>query len=238
MEYKRCSSCISGSGALIEYYQPGQLSPGVYLPATGCVWTEVARDYLHRLGQYYVVGGIISPVHDTYGKKDLASAKHRCTMADLALLSSDWIRPFLDIIKLLQGSKNVLLSPCSSPAQKSNPSSTWEVGEAAQVKDCPVGLESWESEQPGWLETRKVLAHHQQQLLSHPISTVPPSCTNNKCLFDQPFAENDYVTFNNNLNNNSAPPQLKLLCGADLLESFSVPGLWKDEDVSPLWSDL
>jgi nicotinamide mononucleotide adenylyltransferase len=26
--------------------------------------------------------------------------------------------------------------------------------------------------------------------------------------------------------------QLKLLCGADLLESFSVPGLWKDEDVS------
>ena len=24
---------------------------------------------------------------------------------------------------------------------------------------------------------------------------------------------------------------LKLLCGADLLESFAVPGLWKDEDV-------
>ncbi|UYV72433.1 SUCLG2 [Cordylochernes scorpioides] len=27
MEYKRCSSCIPGSGALTEYYQPGQLSP-------------------------------------------------------------------------------------------------------------------------------------------------------------------------------------------------------------------
>jgi hypothetical protein len=25
---------------------------------------------------------------------------------------------------------------------------------------------------------------------------------------------------------------LKLLCGADLIESFAVPGLWKDEDVS------
>lgn len=24
---------------------------------------------------------------------------------------------------------------------------------------------------------------------------------------------------------------LKLLCGADLIESFAVPGLWKDEDV-------
>ncbi|UYV76919.1 hypothetical protein LAZ67_14002399 [Cordylochernes scorpioides] len=27
MEYKRCSSCIPGSGALTGYYQPGQLSP-------------------------------------------------------------------------------------------------------------------------------------------------------------------------------------------------------------------
>lgn len=26
--------------------------------------------------------------------------------------------------------------------------------------------------------------------------------------------------------------KLKLLCGADLLESFAVPGLWKDEDVN------
>lgn len=28
------------------------------------------------------------------------------------------------------------------------------------------------------------------------------------------------------------PPLLKLLCGADLLESFGTPGLWADEDVS------
>lgn len=26
--------------------------------------------------------------------------------------------------------------------------------------------------------------------------------------------------------------QVKLLCGADLLESFATPGLWADEDVS------
>ncbi|UYV81024.1 K02A2.6-like [Cordylochernes scorpioides] len=30
MEYKRCSSCIPGSGALTGYYQPGQLSPGFF----------------------------------------------------------------------------------------------------------------------------------------------------------------------------------------------------------------
>lgn len=27
-------------------------------------------------------------------------------------------------------------------------------------------------------------------------------------------------------------PNIKLLCGADLLESFAVPGLWEEEDVS------
>lgn len=30
-----------------------------------------------------------------------------------------------------------------------------------------------------------------------------------------------------------SPVVVKLLCGADLLESFAVPNLWKDEDVSP-----
>jgi hypothetical protein len=28
------------------------------------------------------------------------------------------------------------------------------------------------------------------------------------------------------------PVQVKLLCGADLLESFGTPGLWADDDVS------
>ena len=31
--------------------------------------------------------------------------------------------------------------------------------------------------------------------------------------------------------NEGGPIQLKLLCGADLLESFATPGLWKGEDV-------
>ena len=37
---------------------------------------------------------------------------------------------------------------------------------------------------------------------------------------------------NINMNmNEGGPIQLKLLCGADLLESFATPGLWKGEDV-------
>ncbi|XP_004003929.2 nicotinamide/nicotinic acid mononucleotide adenylyltransferase 3 [Ovis aries] len=53
---------------------------------------EVARDHLHQTGRYRVIGGIISPVNDNYGKKDLVSARHRVAMARLALQTSDWIR--------------------------------------------------------------------------------------------------------------------------------------------------
>lgn len=44
------------------------------------------------LGRYQVVQGIISPVNDHYGKKDLAPSHHRVAMARLALQTSDWIR--------------------------------------------------------------------------------------------------------------------------------------------------
>lgn len=62
------------------------------------------------LGMYQVIEGIISPVNDSYGKKDLVASHHRVAMARLALQTSDWIR-----------------------------------------------VDSWESEQPQWMETVKVL---------------------------------------------------------------------------------
>lgn len=34
--------------------------------------------------------------------------------------------------------------------------------------------------------------------------------------------------------NRSEIPQLKLLCGADVLQSFSVPNLWKKEDIAEI----
>ncbi|XP_013361738.1 PREDICTED: nicotinamide/nicotinic acid mononucleotide adenylyltransferase 3 isoform X3 [Chinchilla lanigera] len=79
---------------------------------------EVARDHLHQTGMYQVIEGIISPVNDNYGKKDLVPSHHRVAMARLALQTSDWIR-----------------------------------------------VDSWESEQTQWMETVKVLRHHQSQLL-------------------------------------------------------------------------
>ncbi|KAF6075323.1 nicotinamide nucleotide adenylyltransferase 2 [Phyllostomus discolor] len=53
---------------------------------------ERARDYLHKTGRFIVIGGIISPVHDSYGKQGLVSSRHRLVMCQLAVQNSDWIR--------------------------------------------------------------------------------------------------------------------------------------------------
>lgn len=52
---------------------------------------ELARDHLQKLG-VEVLFGLVSPVHDGYGKKDLVSSTHRIAMLRLALQDSDWIR--------------------------------------------------------------------------------------------------------------------------------------------------
>jgi len=51
---------------------------------------ETARDSLIDIG-YNVVKGIISPVSDHYGKKDLVAAEHRLEMCKLAVSTSKWI---------------------------------------------------------------------------------------------------------------------------------------------------
>ncbi|XP_019870564.2 nicotinamide/nicotinic acid mononucleotide adenylyltransferase 3 isoform X2 [Aethina tumida] len=53
---------------------------------------EIARDHLHRMGTYQVIGGIISPVHDAYGKKELQCYTHRLAMTKLALQDLDWVK--------------------------------------------------------------------------------------------------------------------------------------------------
>ncbi len=45
------------------------------------------------------------------------------------------------------------------------------------------------------------------------------------------FAESSDNNLQNHVQSGDSPVQLKLLCGADLLESFAVPGLWKEPDV-------
>ncbi|XP_065079021.1 uncharacterized protein LOC135702003 isoform X1 [Ochlerotatus camptorhynchus] len=136
---------------------------------------EIARDHFEQMGTAHVVGGVISPVHDSYGKNGLVTATHRCTMIKIGLQSSDWIR-----------------------------------------------LSEWETQQEEWTRTRLTLQYHQNFV-------------------------NSYLKDSNNRNDQHIPSwipeglkktaghvQMKLLCGADLLESFATPGLWKDEDIEAI----
>lgn len=52
----------------------------------------IMTEFFFSLGQYDVVGGIVSPVSDGYGKQGLVLAKHRIAMTKLALQSSDWVK--------------------------------------------------------------------------------------------------------------------------------------------------
>ncbi|XP_050925718.1 nicotinamide/nicotinic acid mononucleotide adenylyltransferase 1 [Lates calcarifer] len=129
---------------------------------------ELAKDHMHSTGQYQVVGGIVSPVSDGYGKQGLVLAKHRIAMAKLALQSSNW-----------------------------------------------VTVDEWESQQPDWTETVVTMRYHYGRILKE--------------------YEQSTGTHNNSSSNttplSSISPQLKLLCGADFLDTFKVPGLWLDEHV-------
>lgn len=44
------------------------------------------------MGNCTVIGGIISPVHDGYGKNELISSTHRVEMVKLALQNHDWVK--------------------------------------------------------------------------------------------------------------------------------------------------
>uniref|UniRef100_A0A3B3XKB9 Nicotinamide-nucleotide adenylyltransferase n=1 Tax=Poecilia mexicana TaxID=48701 RepID=A0A3B3XKB9_9TELE len=114
-------------------------------------------------GRFEVVGGIVSPVSDGYGKQGLVPAKHRISMAKLALQSSNW-----------------------------------------------VTVDEWESQQPDWTETVVTMRYKTHLLYAFTVS------------FPLRFAVNRPL------------PQLKLLCGADFLSSFKIPGLWLDDHVEEL----
>jgi len=133
------------------------------------------------MGTHVVVGGVISPVHDAYAKKELASATHRCTMLRLALQNSDWIR-----------------------------------------------LSTWETRQNCWTKTRVCLQHH-QNLLNSMLSN------SNDIKHHLQIEDTDWIPENVKNSSDNTPIQVKLLCGADLLESFGICGLWQEEDVSYIY---
>ncbi|KAL5282918.1 NMNAT1 family protein [Megaselia abdita] len=135
---------------------------------------EIAKDYFKIHQSHEVIGGIVSPTHDSYGKKGLVNGKHRLTMLSLGLRSSNWIK-----------------------------------------------LSDWEINQCHWNRTKVVLEYHQNALNNFINSrNIDDECVENEHLWfpHKSLLQKDLI-------------KIKLLCGADLLESFAIPGLWKEEDV-------
>ncbi|RMB91567.1 hypothetical protein DUI87_31796 [Hirundo rustica rustica] len=86
-----------------------------------------------------------------------------------------------------------------------------------------VEVDDWESCQSEWLETLKVLRYHHQKLLSADVTNslqdaVPITKLGRKRKQEP----------------NRRVPQVKLLCGSDMLESFGIPNLWKLEDITEI----
>uniref|UniRef100_A0A3B3S386 Nicotinamide-nucleotide adenylyltransferase n=1 Tax=Paramormyrops kingsleyae TaxID=1676925 RepID=A0A3B3S386_9TELE len=113
-----------------------------------------------------------------------------------------------------------------------------EMAKLAAESSSWIGVDTWESRQANWLETVKVLRHHRQELLSREPDTDvvgtakagrkrkrmdASSATKRRKLEEGPPQRSD-------------EPRLMLLCGADMLDSFGVPGLWKPEDIEEIVS--
>nr|XP_006642155.2 PREDICTED: nicotinamide/nicotinic acid mononucleotide adenylyltransferase 1 [Lepisosteus oculatus] len=96
-----------------------------------------------------------------------------------------------------------------------------------------VEVDPWESEQTEWVETAKVLRHHHEELLT--VGQHKDEVDRAKVVKKRKRNTSQRDTSMQQIRCSSRDvPQLKLLCGADVLESFGVPNLWKQEDIAEI----
>lgn len=89
-----------------------------------------------------------------------------------------------------------------------------------------VHVSEWETRQDDWTPTREVVQYHQELVDSLVNGNVDPSVKRQRV--------DGTPSWLTHLTGSTEPVTVKLLCGADLLESFAKPGLWKDEDIEAL----
>ncbi|KAL8582899.1 hypothetical protein ACOMHN_043492 [Nucella lapillus] len=104
------------------------------------------------------------------------------------------------------------------------------VRQALKTSDW-IKLDTWESEQSKWLETAKVMTHHQATIESQHNGNIKPTLTKRRRKIN--VIEDVDNNADRSMDGEEAPT-VKLLCGADLLESFGTPGLWADEDIEKI----
>ncbi|XP_063737989.1 nicotinamide/nicotinic acid mononucleotide adenylyltransferase 1 [Eleginops maclovinus] len=89
-----------------------------------------------------------------------------------------------------------------------------------------ITFDPWESLQPEWVETAKVVRHYYKEMLEAEQNTDDVDTV--KHAKKRRIEEN---RFGGSSHHKKDGLQLMLLCGADVLESFGVPNLWKQEDI-------
>ncbi|XP_029173321.1 uncharacterized protein LOC114942181 isoform X2 [Nylanderia fulva] len=90
-----------------------------------------------------------------------------------------------------------------------------------------IRLSTWETRQNCWTKTRLCLQHHQNLLNSM-------LCNSNDIKHHLQMDDTEWIPENVKNSSDNTPIQIKLLCGADLLESFGICGLWLEEDIDAI----
>ncbi|OXB83527.1 UNVERIFIED_CONTAM: hypothetical protein H355_006374 [Colinus virginianus] len=88
-----------------------------------------------------------------------------------------------------------------------------------------IRVDPWETEQESWTETVKVLRHHYNESVR--LLQSKKEFMRNK----QPTERSAENSLSSQC---SVLPELKLLCGADFLQTFQTPNLWKKEHIQEI----
>ncbi|XP_019495339.1 PREDICTED: nicotinamide/nicotinic acid mononucleotide adenylyltransferase 1 [Hipposideros armiger] len=98
-----------------------------------------------------------------------------------------------------------------------------------------VEVDTWESLQKDWVETAKVLRYHQKKLEASSYYHQQDSP-----VLERPGRKRKWTEYSQKKypeQKTKDVPKVKLLCGADTLESFGIPNLWKSEDIIRIVED-
>ncbi|XP_073756237.1 nicotinamide/nicotinic acid mononucleotide adenylyltransferase 2 isoform X3 [Callorhinus ursinus] len=170
---------------------------------------ERARDYLHKTGRFIVIGGIVSPVHDSYGKQGLVSSRHRLIMCQLAVQNSDWIR--VDPWECYQDTWQTTCSVLEHHRDLMK-----------RVTGCILSNVNTPSMTP---------------VVGQPQNETPQPIYQNSNVSSKPTADEN-ANLGTVMRYEEIELRILLLCGSDLLESFCIPGLWNEADMEVIVGDF
>lgn len=192
-------------------------------------WAELARDALEAAG-WDVLGAYLSPVNENYGKKGLVSGAHRVRMCQLATEDSSFI--MVDAWEASQDEHQRTLHVLQRIERILNST----VAEASSTQDsgAAVALTGPQADDSHTTKERSLGAHttspaggfftQASSAQGHGGTQAGDSLTRN-----DPHGGLQSVPAQGGPL--PAPIRVVLVCGADLLKSFTVPGVWVPHQV-------